>query len=95
MEFEENSPYQGVISETYQRPDRPSFQESPELDSIINTDRLVQKLLLKQADIDNMLKIMQRKVLKGRHFPITVRKIQAGYLVSPYFKDLYLYVISK
>ena len=35
MDFKENSPYQeGVISETYQRPDRSYFEEQPELDSM-------------------------------------------------------------
>ena len=46
----------------------------------------------KQADIDKILKIIQRKVLKGTHHPMTVKEIQAGYLHSPYFKDLYLYL---
>ena len=36
------------------------------------------------------MKIIQRKVLKGTHLPVTVKEIQAGYLVCPYFKDLYL-----
>ena len=35
---------------------------------------------------------MQRKVLKGTHLTITIKEIQAGYLNSPYFKDLYLYL---
>ena len=48
--------------------------------------------LLKQADIDKILKIIQRKVLKGTHLPVTVKEIQVGYLISPYFKDLYLYL---
>ena len=26
------------------------------------------------------------------HLPVTVKEIQAGYLISPYFKDLYLYL---
>ena len=39
-----------------------------------------------------MLKIIQRKALKGTHLPVTVKEIQAGYLISPYFKDLYLYL---
>ena len=48
MDFEENSPYQeGVISETYQRPDRSYFQEPLELDSLINTGKLVQTFLPK------------------------------------------------
>ena len=37
------------------------------------------------------MKIIQRKVLKGTHLPVTIKEIQAGYLNSPYFKDLYLY----
>ena len=47
---------------------------------------------MKQADIDKILKIIQRKVLKRMHISVTVKEIQAGYLISPYFKDLYLYL---
>ena len=76
----------------YQRPDNSYFQEPSELNGLIHTDKLVQKFLLKQADIDKILEIIQRNVLKGMHSPLTVKEIQAGYLVSPYFKDLYLYL---
>ena len=76
----------------YQRLGRSYLQEPHELESVINTGRLVQKFLEKQADIDKMLKIIQRKVLKVTHLPVTVKEIQAGYLISPYFKDLYLNV---
>ena len=31
-------------------------------------------------------------MLKGTHLPIKVKEIQEGYLCSPYFKDLYLYL---
>ena len=31
-------------------------------------------------------------MLKGTHLPIEIKEIQAGYLCSPYFKDLYLYL---
>ena len=91
--FEENFPFQeGIISETYQRLDKSYFQEPQELESVINTGKLVQKFIPKQADVDKILKIIQRKVLKGLHLPVTVKEIQAGYLISPYFKGLYLYV---
>ena len=43
-------------------------------------------------DIDKILEVIQRKVLRGTHLPIEVKEIQAGYLCSPYFKDLYLYL---
>ena len=39
--------------------------------------RLVQKFLPKQADIDKILKIIQQKILKGTHLPVTVKEIQA------------------
>ena len=48
--------------------------------------------LPKQADIDKILNIVQWKVLKETHLHVTVKEIQAGYLISPYFKDLYLYL---
>ena len=59
---------------------------------MINTGRLVQKVLLKQAYIDKVLKVIQRKVLKGTYLPVTVEEIQAGYLVRSHFKDIYLYL---
>ena len=39
-----------------------------------------------------ILKIIQQKVLKGTHLSIMIKDIQAGYLTSSYFKDIYLYV---
>ena len=66
--------------------------DPPELIDLVNTERIVQKYLPKQTDIDRVLKVIQRKVLKGTHLPITIKEIQAGYLNSPYFKDIYLYL---
>ena len=60
MDFEENFAYQeGVILQTYQRPDRSYFQEPPKLDSLIIIGKIVQKFPQKQADIDKILKIIQ------------------------------------
>ena len=46
----------------------------------------------KQTDIDKILKVIHRKVLKGTHLPIEIKEIQVGYLHSSYFKDIYLYL---
>ena len=60
IEFEKNSPHQeGIISEFYQRPNKSYFQEPKDLESLVNTSRLVQKFLPKQADINKILKIIQ------------------------------------
>ena len=93
IDFEENSPDQeGIISETYERPDKSYIQEPTELKDLVDTTQLIQKFLHKQANIDKILDIIKRKVLKGTHLPLTIKEIQAGYLTSPYFKDLYLYL---
>ena len=52
----------------------------------------MQKYLLRQADIDKILDIIRRKVLKGTHLLLTIKEIQAGYLTNPFFKDLYRYL---
>ena len=43
-------------------------------------------------DIDRILNIIKRKVLKGIHLPLTIKEIQAGYLSSSFFKDLFVYL---
>ena len=95
IKIEENSPHQeGIISETYKGPDKSYIEEPTELKDLIDPTKLIQKFLPKQVDIDKILDIIKRKVLKGTHLPLTNKEIQAGYLTSPYFKDLYLYLVQ-
>ena len=95
LDIEENSPFQeGIISELIQRLDKSFFQNPKKVEDIINPDNLVHKFLPKQADIDKILNIIQRKVLKNTHLPIEIKEIQTGYLHSPYFKDLYQYLLQ-
>ena len=87
FDFEENSPFQeGVMSETFQRPDKSFFQEPKELGDLINKGNIIHKYLPKQTDIDRILEIIQRKVLKGTHLPVGIKEIQAGYMHSPFSK---------
>ena len=93
IDFEENSPHQErIISELYQRHDKTYFQEMKDLDSLVNTSNLIQKFLPNQDDIDNILKIIQHKVLKCMHLSVMIKEIQAGYLNNLYFKEIYLYL---
>ena len=93
IEIEENSPFQeSIISEVYERPDKSYFQEPIELKDLIDTNNIVQWFLPKQTDVDKILEIIRKKVLKGMHLPLTIKEIQAGYLSSLYFKDIYLYL---
>ena len=96
LDIEENSPFEvGVISETIQRPDKTFFFQNPKrLKDLIDIGNLIHKFLPKQTDIDKILHIIQRKVLKGTHLPVEIKEIQAGYLHSPYFKALYQYLLQ-
>ena len=93
FDFKENSPFQeGIISEMFQRPDKSFFQEPKELGDLIDNGNLVQKFLPKQTDIDKILKVIQRKVLKAHTCQLILKKYTARYLHSSYFKDRFLYL---
>ena len=95
LDFEENSPFQeGIMSETFQRLDKSFFQNPKDLGDLINKENLIHKFLPKQTDIDNILEVIKRKVLKGTHLTVEIDEIQVGYLHSPYFKDLYQYLLQ-
>ena len=93
MDIEENSPFQeNIISEIYERPDESYFQEPVKLKDLIDTRNIIHRFLPKQTDIDKILEIIRKKVLKGTHLPLTIKEIQVGYLNSIYFKDVYQYL---
>ena len=71
-----------------------SFQNLKRLEDIIDTGNLIHKFLPKQTDIDKILHIIERKVLKGTHLSVEIKEIQAGYLHSPYFKETYQYLLQ-
>ena len=83
---------EGVISETFQCLDKSFFQDPKELNNLINMGNLIQKFLPKQAYIDKIHKVIQRKLLKGTHLPVEIKEVQARYLNSLHFKDIFLYL---
>ena len=95
MDIEQSSLHQeGIITEAYIAPDQSYLEQPQELIKLVNTSKFVQKHLPWQADIDKILNIIMRKVLKGTHLPLTIKEIQAGYLNSPFLKDLYRYLVQ-
>ena len=93
FDFKENSPFQeGIISEMFQRLDKSFFQEPKEFGDLIDRGNFIQKFLSKQTDRDKILRVIQRKVLKGTHLLVDIKEIHARYLHSSYFKDIFLYL---
>ena len=92
-DIEENLPFQeNIISKIYEKPVKSYFQEPVKLKHLLDTKNIIQQFLPKQTDIDKILEIIRKKILKGTHLPLTIKEIQAGYLNSLYFKDIYLYL---
>ena len=88
MDIEENLPFQeNIISEIYERSDKSYFREPIELTDLIDTRNIIQRFLPEQTDIDEILEIIKKKVLKGTHLPLMIKEIQVGYLNNLYFKD--------
>ena len=73
-------------------PDQSYLEQLQELIKLVSTSKVVQKYLPQQADIDKILNKIKRKVLKGMYLPLTIKEIQAAYLMSLFFKDLYRYL---
>ena len=76
----------------YESPDKPYLEQPQELSGSVDNTKLIHKYLPKQVDIDKIMSIIKRKVLKGTQLPLAIKEIQAGYLNSSFFKDLYRYM---
>ena len=87
FDFEENSPFQeGSMSGTFQRPDRSFFQNPKALGDPINKENVVHKFLPKQTDIDKILGVIQRKVLKCTHLPVELKKYKQDTYIAHILK---------
>ena len=76
LDFEEISPHQeGIITEMYITLDQSYIEQPQELTKLVNTSKVVQTYLPRQVDIDKILDIIKRKVLKGTHLPLTIKEI--------------------
>ena len=76
----------------YESPDKSYLEQPQELTDLVDSTQLIHKYLPKHVDIDRILGIINRIVLKGTHLPLTIKEIQAGYLSSSFVKDLYVYM---
>ena len=74
------------MSETFLRLDKSFFQNSKDLGDLLNKENLFHNFLPKQTDIDKILEVIQRKVLRGTHLSVEVKEFK---------QDIYIVHISK
>ena len=61
LDFEENSPNQeGIITETYESPDKSYLEQPQELTDLVDSTKLIHKYLPKQVDTDRIMDIIKR-----------------------------------
>ena len=58
----------------------------------IEQGKLAKRDLLRQAEIDRIMRCIKRKVLCNIHLPLTLRDLQVAYLQSLQFRGIYVYL---
>ena len=80
---------QDIVEPVFKRPEMTDFEIPPVLEEMIPDGSLIHKHLPKQADIDKILTQINKKYLRKMHLPFSLRDMQAAYVQSPHFCDIY------
>ena len=80
------------VEAVFKAPELDDFLLPPVLGDQITDSTLIHRYLPKQADIDRIMEQISRKYLTKPQLLCSIRDMQAAYLNSPYFKDIYLSV---
>ena len=78
-----------TVEPVFKRPEMTDFEIPPVLEEMIPDGSLIHKHLPKQADIDKILTQINRKYLRRIHLPCNLKDMQAAYMQSPHFCDIY------
>ena len=84
----EESSVEGI----FRAPVLKDFIVPPTLEEETKGKELLAKNLPKQTDINRLMKVLNRKILTRSRFPDTLKDLEAAYVQSAYFKDVYEYI---
>ena len=76
----------------FRHPMKEDFIIPPTLSEASKNKTLLAKDLPKQTDIDRLMKVLNRKILAQTRFPEPMKDLEAGYVHSGFFKDIYEYI---
>ena len=80
------------VEAVFKTPELDDFLLPPVLGDQITDTTLMHRRLPKQADIDRIMEQSNRKYLTKLQLPCSIRDMQAAYLNSPHFRDIYMAV---
>ena len=75
-------------------PTEEDFVLPPPLESLLDKAKMTYKFLPKQGDIDRLISKINKKVLRDTNLCVDLRDLKAAYLMSPHFRDIYLYLLQ-
>ena len=78
-----------IVKPVFKRPEMTDFKIPPILEEMIPDGALIHKHLPRQADIDRIMIQINRKYLRRMHLPCSLKDMQAAYMQSPHFCDIY------
>ena len=80
---------EGIVEPVFKRPEMSDFEIPPVLEDMIPDGALIHKHLPRQADIDRIMIQINRKYLTKMHLPCSLKDMQAAYMQSPHFCNIY------
>ena len=78
-----------TVKPVFKKPEITDFEIPPVLEEMIPDGSLIHKHLPKQADIDRIFTQINRKYLRRMCLPCSLKDMQAAYMQSPHFCDIY------
>ena len=78
-----------IVEPVFKKPEITDFEIPPVLEEMIPDGSLIHPHLPTQADIDKILTQINRKYLRRMHLPSSLKDMQATYMQSPHFCDIY------
>ena len=83
---------ESAVDAQFRHPMQEDFIIPPTLAEATKNKTLLAKDLPKQTDIDRLMKVLNRKILAQSRFPEPLKDLEASYIHSGFFKDIYEYI---
>ena len=83
-----------VLDPEIQIPQLKDFIPPQSLDKVVDMSKTAYKFLPKQGEIDQLLKQIEKKVLRDINISNELRDLKAAYMESPHFRDIYINLMN-
>ena len=86
--------YKDLIDLVFRQPNSADIALPVPLAELLDVSKLNTRDLPKQSKIDPMIKLIESKILRQVHLPMSFCDLHGAYLHSPHFRNIYLYLLQ-